>query len=98
MTAYSDFFLLPHLKDLSPQHVVVSNSKATWAAYNDTQYHVVTLILEAYNNVMFFLIQSAFPPVPAVPLPKIFPRCFPSDAWIEISNSDSGLCQRLTRY
>ncbi|KAF3852047.1 hypothetical protein F7725_005402 [Dissostichus mawsoni] len=34
-------------------------------------------------------LHKAFPPVPAVPLPKIFPRCFPADAWIEISNSDS---------
>lgn len=48
--------------------------------------------------VYFLLFQAAFSSVPAVPLPEIFPVFPPTDAWIKMSKSKSGVYKGLTGF
>lgn len=51
-TAYSDTFLLPHLKDLSSQHVIVSDRQVSVSKFNQV---VLNLAFITAIFVFFFL-------------------------------------------
>lgn len=89
-TAYSDTFLLPHLKDLNSQHVLVSK----WCLHVDeapcAPFFWRKTVSMFFTFYLLVSIPPALPSVPTVPLPALFPRYFSTGAQRKGTKSSSG--------